>query len=29
MRKFVIEREIPGIGGADSNQMRDIARALA
>jgi Protein of unknown function (DUF4242) len=26
MRKFVIEREIPGIGGADSNQVRDIAR---
>jgi hypothetical protein len=26
MRKFVIEREIPGIGGADSNKMRDIAR---
>lgn len=26
MRKFVIEREIPGIGGADSNQLRDIAR---
>jgi len=26
MRKFVIEREIPGIGGADSNQMREIAR---
>jgi hypothetical protein len=26
MHKFVIEREIPGIGGADSNKMRDIAR---
>ena len=26
MRKFVIEREIPGIGAADSGKMRDIAR---
>jgi hypothetical protein len=26
MRKFVIEREIPGIGGADSGKMREIAR---
>lgn len=26
MRKFVIEREIPGIGGADSNKMREVAR---
>lgn len=26
MHKFVIEREISGIGGADSGKMRDIAR---
>jgi hypothetical protein len=26
MRKFVIEREIPGIGAADSSKMREIAR---
>ena len=26
MHKFVIEREIPGIGAADSSKMRDIAR---
>ena len=26
MRKFIIEREIPGIGAADRNAMRDIAQ---
>ena len=26
MRKFVVEREIPGIGGTDSNKLREVAR---
>jgi hypothetical protein len=26
MRKFIIEREIPGIGAADRNAMRDVAQ---
>ena len=26
MRKFIIEREIPNIGAADQNAMRDAAR---
>jgi hypothetical protein len=26
MRKFVIEREIPGIGAADAGKMREVAR---
>ena len=26
MRKFVIEREIPGNGAADSAKMREVAR---
>jgi hypothetical protein len=26
MRKFIIEREIPNIGAADSNAIREVAR---
>jgi Protein of unknown function (DUF4242) len=26
MRKFIIEREIPNIGAADCNMMREVAR---
>jgi hypothetical protein len=26
MRKFIIEREIPNIGAADGNAMREVAR---
>jgi len=26
MRKFIIERDIPGIGGADGGTMREVAR---